>query len=107
MTMSEAIVNIAEQFIRKCEAEAGVQINGGLSEVLEGLLINAYERGRQANFPTDGTCARCGAVPRNSNGLCATCVDEDNEKQLGSRDPLEIVAEISAAIRARATKEPT
>jgi len=25
----------------------------------------------------DGSCIRCGCVPRNASGLCATCVDED------------------------------
>lgn len=25
----------------------------------------------------DGSCTRCGCVPRNASGLCATCVDED------------------------------
>lgn len=28
----------------------------------------------------DGTCCRCGSAPRNSSGLCATCVDEDAER---------------------------
>jgi len=27
--------------------------------------------------PADGSCVRCGCVPRNASGLCATCVDED------------------------------
>lgn len=27
--------------------------------------------------PSDGTCVRCGAAPRNASGLCATCLDED------------------------------
>ena len=31
----------------------------------------------EAVFPSDGTCARCGAAPRNAGGLCATCVDEE------------------------------
>lgn len=33
-----------------------------------------------AEFPSDGTCVRCGAAPRNASGLCATCVDEDAER---------------------------
>jgi len=28
----------------------------------------------------DGTCIRCGAAPRDSSGLCATCLDEDAER---------------------------
>ncbi len=31
-------------------------------------------------MPEDGSCVRCGAVPRNASGLCATCVDEDAER---------------------------
>lgn len=27
--------------------------------------------------PDDGCCLRCGCAPRNTSGLCATCVDED------------------------------
>ena len=38
---------LAEKFIRKCEAEVGAQIDGGLSEILSGLLDEAYERGRR------------------------------------------------------------
>lgn len=28
----------------------------------------------------DGSCLRCGAVPRGASGLCATCLDEDAER---------------------------
>lgn len=38
---------LAEKFIRKCEAEVGAQIDGSLSEILSGLLDKAYERGRR------------------------------------------------------------
>nr|WP_313022895.1 hypothetical protein [Brucella intermedia] len=31
------------------------------------------------DFPSDGSCVRCGSVPRNANGLCNTCLDEDAE----------------------------
>lgn len=31
----------------------------------------------RSDFPSDGTCVRCGSAPRNSSGLCATCIDED------------------------------
>jgi hypothetical protein len=27
--------------------------------------------------PCDGSCIRCGSVPRGSSGLCNTCLDED------------------------------
>ncbi|MGB6080289.1 MAG: hypothetical protein WBF99_12595 [Xanthobacteraceae bacterium] len=33
-----------------------------------------------SDLPSDGTCVRCGAAPRNASGLCATCVDEDAER---------------------------
>lgn len=29
------------------------------------------------DMPSDGTCVRCGCAPRNAQGLCATCQDED------------------------------
>lgn len=29
------------------------------------------------DFPSDGSCIRCGSVPRNASGLCNTCLDED------------------------------
>lgn len=28
-------------------------------------------------LPDDGSCVRCGAVPRHQSGLCNTCLDED------------------------------
>jgi len=31
-----------------------------------------------AEWPSDGTCVRCGAAPRGADGLCATCHDEDS-----------------------------
>jgi len=32
----------------------------------------------EEDWPNDGTCIRCGAVPRNpESGLCNTCTDED------------------------------
>ncbi|KAB2712835.1 hypothetical protein F9K88_07715 [Brucella intermedia] len=31
------------------------------------------------DLPSDGSCVRCGSVPRNANGLCNTCLDEDAE----------------------------
>lgn len=34
----------------------------------------------------DGTCIRCGAAPRGSSGLCATCLDEDAVRA-GEVDP--------------------
>lgn len=44
-----------------------------------GLLDGAGAR-EGAELPSDGSCVRCGAVPRNASGLCATCVDEDAER---------------------------
>ena len=32
---------------------------------------------QKPEHPSDGTCIRCSAAPRNASGLCATCVDED------------------------------
>ncbi len=37
------------------------------------------------NFPSDGSCVRCGSVPRNANGLCNTCLDEDAERLENTR----------------------
>ena len=31
-------------------------------------------------WPSDGSCVRCGAVPRTASGLCNTCLDEDAER---------------------------
>ena len=30
-----------------------------------------------SDMPSDGTCVRCGCAPRNAQGLCAACQDED------------------------------
>jgi hypothetical protein len=39
---------------------------------------SALSESERNDWPSDGSCIRCGAVPRNaSSGLCATCVDED------------------------------
>lgn len=32
-------------------------------------------------LPDDGGCVRCISVPRNSSGLCNTCLDEDAERE--------------------------
>lgn len=37
------------------------------------------------DFPSDGSCVRCGSVPRNANGLCNTCLDEDAERLENTR----------------------
>ena len=37
------------------------------------------------DFPSDGSCIRCGSVPRNANGLCNTCLDEDAERLENTR----------------------
>ena len=37
----------------------------------------ARTQGEPAAVPDDGSCVRCGSVPRNASGLCATCLDED------------------------------
>ncbi|MBM7328757.1 hypothetical protein JS562_37700 [Agrobacterium sp. S2] len=37
------------------------------------------------DFPSDGSCVRCGSVPRNANGLCNTCLDEDAERLESTR----------------------
>ncbi len=34
-------------------------------------------------LPSDGSCVRCGRVPRNKEGLCNTCLDEDNFTCIG------------------------
>ena len=47
-------------------------------------------------YPEDGTCIRCGAVPRNASGLCATCVDEDAVRD-GEMPDMAGVAEQSGA----------
>ncbi|MDG9790560.1 hypothetical protein [Brucella anthropi] len=33
--------------------------------------------GNADELPSDGSCVRCGSVPRNASGLCNTCLDED------------------------------
>ncbi len=38
-----------------------------------------YSLSNEDDFPSDGSCVRCGSVPRNANGLCNTCLDEDAE----------------------------
>lgn len=38
--------------------------------------VPTEEFGFWQDKPTDGTCRRCGYCPVNSDGLCATCVDE-------------------------------
>lgn len=37
------------------------------------------------DLPSDGSCVRCGSVPRNANGLCNTCLDEDAERLENTR----------------------
>lgn len=50
-------------------------------------------------WPSDGSCARCGAVPRTASGLCNTCLDEDAERyenapaDAGMREALEFYAD--------------
>ena len=34
-------------------------------------------RGNADELPSDGSCVRCGSVPRNASGLCNTCLEED------------------------------
>ena len=36
-----------------------------------------YSLSNEDDFPSDGSCVRCGSVPRNASGLCNTCLDED------------------------------
>ena len=40
---------------------------------------NSCSSDDEDDFPSDGSCIRCGSVPRNANGLCNTCLDEDAE----------------------------
>jgi len=54
------------------------------------------------DFPSDGSCIRCGSVPRNASGLCNTCLDEDAERLENTRPApattdtgLETVGEVS------------
>ncbi|QNQ41616.1 hypothetical protein [Brucella intermedia] len=37
------------------------------------------------DLPSDGSCVRCGSVPRNASGLCNTCLDEDAERLENTR----------------------
>src|SRR5690606_12916901 len=37
------------------------------------------------DFPSDGSCVRCGSVPRNANGLCNTCLGDDAERLENTR----------------------
>ncbi len=37
----------------------------------------------EVEFPSDGSCVRCGRVPRNKEGLCNTCLDEENFTCIG------------------------
>ena len=57
-------------------------------------------------WPSDGSCVRCGAVPRTASGLCNTCLDEDAERyenappaDAGMREAfVRVLASLAAAI---------
>jgi hypothetical protein len=73
----------AEDALDKVEdllAEFGAEAPAIIGEYL-GERRHALAQGQPPNawkpLPSDGTCVRCGAAPRNPSGLCATCVDED------------------------------
>ncbi|WP_176056640.1 hypothetical protein [Brucella intermedia] len=53
--------------------------DGGIIEKWNCSLSN------EDDFPSDGSCVRCGSVPRNANGLCNTCLDEDAERLENTR----------------------
>ncbi|MDR3547037.1 MAG: hypothetical protein P4M11_01955 [Candidatus Pacebacteria bacterium] len=76
---------LAEKFIRKCEAEVGAQIDGGLSEILSGLLDEAYERGRQEGL---GEAAKWHDEKIASFGSTSItpsfCIDSMREVHIGS-----------------------
>ncbi|AKO59030.1 hypothetical protein V19_42 [Brucella phage V_19] len=48
----------------------------------DGSIIEKWDcsLSNEDDFPSDGSCVRCGSVPRNANGLCNTCLDEDAER---------------------------
>jgi hypothetical protein len=50
------------------------------AEMIEHRMANNAIPSHPNHYPEDGSCVRCGAVPRNSSGLCATCLDEDAER---------------------------
>lgn len=57
-------------------AEQGIlSADGGQAATEIRSLVDA--KYRLASALDDGSCTRCGCVPRGSGGLCATCRDED------------------------------
>lgn len=51
------------------------------AEMIERRMAMNADPSHPNNYPDDGSCVRCGSVPRNTSGLCATCLDEDAERE--------------------------
>jgi len=57
-------------------AEQGIlSADGGQAATEIRSLVDA--KYRLASAPDDGSCIKCGCVPRGRGGLCATCRDEE------------------------------
>lgn len=79
----------ANEYVAMMNARSNAPVlPADLREVVAKETVNGW--------PSDGSCFRCGCVPRNKTGLCPTCVDEDLDLQKNT--PVSLVKTMQRAI---------
>ena len=94
---------LAEQFVRRCESEAGKQLSSDLVESLSSMLSSALEQGRREENEA------CAKLAEDRAQTYAELANKHDGTPLGSSytDRLGATASIARYIRARAQKDPT